>query len=162
MKRLVFGALWATGLALCLFADGRAQEPAQKASTTDPRVGLKAGFHDAGEAAMNMVKIASLPKPQGFFDPKSPAGPVTPPEKPDEDKPPAENASGSSAPPAESGQKADNGSNPPASPEKGGAPATPPAPRGGGLGFANSDLAFSKNHVVMGNFHGFTTYDVDS
>src|SRR5207248_3621205 len=30
-----------------------------------------------------------------------------------------------------------------------------------GLNFANSDLAFSRNHVVMGNFNGFNTYDVD-
>src|SRR5206468_12157244 len=29
------------------------------------------------------------------------------------------------------------------------------------LGFANSDLAFSGNHVFMGSFHGFTTYDIE-
>ncbi|MBI1874351.1 MAG: hypothetical protein HYS05_10775, partial [Acidobacteria bacterium] len=31
----------------------------------------------------------------------------------------------------------------------------------GGLGFANSDLAFSKDHVVMGSFHGFNTYSIE-
>jgi hypothetical protein len=40
----------------------------------DPRVGLKAGLRDAGEAARGMEKIASLFKPDGFFDPKLPGG----------------------------------------------------------------------------------------
>lgn len=42
--------------------------------STDPRVGLSAGFDDAGEASMNMQLIASLPKPDGFFDPENPQG----------------------------------------------------------------------------------------
>ena len=29
------------------------------------------------------------------------------------------------------------------------------------LGFTNSDLAFSGNHVFVGNYHGFNTYDVE-
>ena len=40
----------------------------------DPRVALKPGFTDAGEASLNMVLVASLPKPPGFFDPEHPAG----------------------------------------------------------------------------------------
>lgn len=40
----------------------------------DPRVGLKAGFRDAAEVAMNLALVASLPKPAGFFDPQNPAG----------------------------------------------------------------------------------------
>ena len=47
----------------------------------DPRVGLKAGFRDAGVAARGMELVASLPKPEGFFDPKAPAGQPTPPER---------------------------------------------------------------------------------
>src|ERR1700694_3215459 len=47
----------------------------------DPRVGLKAGLRDAGEAARGMEKIASLFKPDGFFDPKLPGGTATPPER---------------------------------------------------------------------------------
>jgi uncharacterized protein (DUF305 family) len=34
----------------------------------DPRVGLAAGFRDAGEASLNMEVVASLPKPAGFFE----------------------------------------------------------------------------------------------
>jgi hypothetical protein len=89
-----------TALALTLVMSGRAQErPA-----ADPRVGLKAGFSDAGQAARNLEIIASLPKPEGFNDPTG----------------------------------------------------------AGGLNFANSDLAFAGNHVFMGNFHGFTIYDVEN
>src|SRR5580704_10141874 len=32
----------------------------------DPRIGLKAGLYDAGEAIFGMEKIASLAKPTGF------------------------------------------------------------------------------------------------
>src|SRR5688572_711476 len=34
--------------------------------TDDPRVGLKPGFTDAGQAAKNMELVASMPKPPGF------------------------------------------------------------------------------------------------
>src|SRR5206468_12662115 len=63
-------------------------------SNNDPRVGLKAGLRDAGEAAKNLEKIASLPNPAGFFDPKNPGGMATPPERdpklppPDPNEPP--------------------------------------------------------------------------
>jgi uncharacterized protein (DUF305 family) len=40
----------------------------------DPRAHLAAGFADAGEAILNLKKIASLPKPPGFVDPDNPAG----------------------------------------------------------------------------------------
>ncbi len=58
---------------------GDAQEPIP--GTIDPRIGLRAGFGDAGTAARNIELIASLPKPEGFFDPKAPAGFATPPEE---------------------------------------------------------------------------------
>lgn len=45
-----------------------------RAASPDPRTNLKAGFRDAGEAAMNMQLVASLPKPAGFFDPNNPEG----------------------------------------------------------------------------------------
>lgn len=40
----------------------------------DPRTGLKAGLHDAGQASSNLTLLANLPKPAGFFDPKNPSG----------------------------------------------------------------------------------------
>src|SRR5713101_7159717 len=117
-------------------AGSRAEGPALSkvegptATTNDPRVGLKAGLRDAGEAAKNMKRIATLPKPEGFFDPKAPGGAPTPPER-DPNLPPLD-------------------------------PNAPPDPRFANiLAFANSDLAFSGNHLFMGNFHGFTTYDIE-
>ena len=123
--------------ALMVSVVGHAQRPDSRASTTDPRVGLKAGFRDAGIAAKNMVLVATMPKPGGFFNPNEPAGPVTPPEAASDATP---------APPP-----------PPAA-------ATPSAPAGGGsdgLNFANSDLAFSGTRMIMGSFHGFQAYDIE-
>jgi hypothetical protein len=136
----------------CLLIHGRAQERQAPATRPDPRVGLKGGLKDAGEAAFNMERMASLPKPEGFFDPKAPAGRPSPPER---------DAS------ATGGSPAASDANPPAS---GTAPppsgATPPGATfdpvaSNRLSFTNSDLAFSGNHVFVGNYHGFNTYDVE-
>jgi len=61
-----------------------------RASSKDPRVGLKPGLFDAGEAIFGMVKVASIPKPPGFasgsFVPN--VNPPQPPEDPEPGKPP--------------------------------------------------------------------------
>ena len=41
------------------------------ASAQDPRVGLKAGFRDAGEAIKHLTHISHTPKQDGWFDPKN-------------------------------------------------------------------------------------------
>jgi hypothetical protein len=118
----------------------------------DPRTGLKAGFRDPGEVARNMELVATLPKPEGFFDPKAPAGTPTPPER-DPNAP-----GGGQTPPG--GEPAA----PSAAPQPPNQPAgRPPQPQGGGggLGFANSDLAFRGEHLFIGNFNGFNTYNVE-
>src|SRR5207247_743523 len=106
---------------------------------------LKAGLRDAGQAARNMELIASLPKPAGFFDPKAPGGIATPPERPE----PETNAAGDPDAAASAQQT-------PVQPED---PAR--ARLVAGLNFANSDLAFSANHLFMGNFNGFNSYDIE-
>jgi hypothetical protein len=50
----------------------------------DPRSGLAAGFHDAGEAIWNLKLVDALPRPPGFFDPENPSELPTPP-PPEED-----------------------------------------------------------------------------
>jgi hypothetical protein len=58
-----------------------------RADATDPRVGLKGGLHDAGEAAWGLQRIATLPKPPGF----APGDPGTViPEPPEPEKPGAQ------------------------------------------------------------------------
>jgi hypothetical protein len=101
----------------------------------DPRVGLKPGLHDAGEAAWNMERVAGMPKPEGFFDPKAPAGNPAPPER-DPNTPPG----------------------PPRDPD-----APPPFDpvASNRLSFTNSDLAFQGTHAFVGNYHGFNTYDIE-
>src|SRR3989454_10861758 len=122
------GILCVAAVVLFVGLEGRAQQ--RPAAANDPRIGLKPGLRDAGEAARNMERIASMPKPEGFFDPKAPGGTPTPPER-DPNLPPLD-------------------------------PNAPPDPRFANmLGFANSDLAFSGNHLFMGSFHGFNTYDIE-
>ncbi len=41
-------------------------------AAADPRVGLKPGWNDAGEAAWNLVLVAHRSRPQGFFNPDKP------------------------------------------------------------------------------------------
>ena len=136
-------------IVLVSLAAGLAQE--RSTSSTDPRVGLKAGFHNAGEAARNMEVIASLPKPEGFFDPKTPAGtsiaaervPNSPTGASVED-PPDTNANATAPTPPRPGAP------PPFDPVAANRPS-----------FANSDLAFSGDMVFVGNYHGFNTYDIE-
>jgi hypothetical protein len=148
MKSRGASFLSAAAVLLAVAVTGVAQERATGQGANDPRVGLKPGLHDAGVAAWNMELVSTLAKPDGFFDPAAPAGTASAPETP-----PAATASGSAdAAPAQTGA--------PAAP--GDAPSPAPAARpGGGLDFANSDLAFSGNHLFMGNFHGFNTYDIE-
>jgi hypothetical protein len=113
------------------------------AASTDPRVGLKPGLRDAGTAARNMELVSSMPKPEGFFDPKMPAGEATPPER--RRTPP-----GTPEPEPEPEQPAAQSS----------ATTQPPRNRDS-LNFANSDLAFKGEHLFLGNFHGFNTYDIE-
>ena len=119
-------------------AGGAQERPAPR----DPRVGLKPGLHDAGQAARHMQLVASVPKPPGFFDPKKPAGEPTPPErkrtKPEDDDSEAEEK-----------------------PPTGSRPGTTPSQPAAELSFANSDLAFRGDHLFIGSFHGFNTYDIE-
>jgi hypothetical protein len=123
--RLTLGGVLAMAMSVALV---HAQQ--KPAAPDDPRIGLKPGHTDAGVAARHMELVSNLPKPPGFFDPKAPAGSVTPPERPE----------GAPAPP----------------------PPDPNAPPPVGSGFTNSDLAFKGVHAVVGNYHGFNTYDVEN
>jgi hypothetical protein len=44
-----------------------------QAQAQDPRVGLKSGWNDAGEAILNLRHVAHRPRPEGFFNPSQPA-----------------------------------------------------------------------------------------
>jgi len=143
MRSAATRLLCLSALLLFVVIEGAAQQQ-PPVGTIDARVGLKAGLRDAGEAAKNMEHIATLPKPEGFFDPAAPAGRGSPPESAN----PQANAAGAPA----------------AAPTP---PTTPPSPppfdpvASNRLGYTNSDLAFTGNHVIVGSYHGFNTYDVE-
>ncbi len=95
-----------------------------RSGNDDPRVGLKGGLYDAGEAASGLERLASLPKPPGFAPGNAFAAPAPPP-----------------------------------APGEGGGRGGPPPSQ---YGSTNSDLAFSGNHLFVGNYNGINTYDIDS
>ncbi len=104
--------------------------------STDPRANLKPGFRDAGEAAMNLELIASLPKPAGFFDPQNPVGlpPVIEPKESDK-----------AAKREDDGQSNDD---------------TEWGERSPLLSFSNTDMAFFGDKLVTGSYHGFNIYQL--
>ncbi len=106
----------------------------------DPRANLAAGFRDAGEAISGLRKLVSLEKPAGFFDPANPAG-LAPP-KPKKDK-----------------DGDEEGADETAEGEEGKTQFSERSPL---LNFANTDLAFSGDMLVAGNYHGFNIYTLDA
>ncbi|GGD07186.1 DUF305 domain-containing protein [Aquisalinus flavus] len=112
--------------------------------STDPRVGLSAGFRDAGEAISNMTLVAALPKPAGFFDPSNPAGLPPKIEKADE-MADEEDVSEDAA------DRDDNEQS---------LAGTQWGTRSPLLSFSNTDMAFAGDKLVVGSYHGFNIYDL--
>ena len=130
-------------LAIPLIGAQAAPQQSSASAQADPRVGLAAGFRDAGVAARNMELVINLPKPEGFYDPEAPAG------RPRRRQgPPAEPTAGPDAQAQ-------------AQPAPGQPEAAQPRRPGSGLSFTNSDIAFSGEHLFMGNYHGFNVYNVE-
>jgi hypothetical protein len=143
--RLLIGVLAALGMVATTIAQQKPAEP------NDPRINLKPGLRDAGVAARGMELVSTRPRPEGFFDPRNPAGLAMPGERPSNATPQVP-APTPAAPTATA----------PAGAPQPYAPSASAPPGAGGLDFANSDLAFSGTHMVMGNFHGFNFYDIES
>ena len=119
-------------LVFSMVAIGGAQERRPAAPVNDPRVGLKGGLRDAGQAARNMELVSNVPRPEGFFDPKQPAGVRVPPELVTD------------------------------LPETNPNTALESRRGSFDINFANSDLAFRENHVFVGSYHGFNVYDIEN
>jgi hypothetical protein len=116
--------------ALCAGQNNPSVYSNPRAGSDDPRVGLKAGLYDAGQAASGLQLLVTLPKPAGFapdlasiaaFD----AIPAPPP--PPEGAPPQRGPQG--------GPRADYGG-------------------------TNSDLAFGGKTLFVGNYNGINFYDI--
>ena len=134
---LASASLIALGLAAC---SGPSEVPVEPQAAAMPsRAGLAAGLHDAESVAWNIELLASHPSPPGFFEPDalwSPPVPIA--AEPEE----TDNETGAEAVPADD--------------EEAEAATSPPSP----ISFANTDLAFTGDRLIMGNFHGFNVFDV--
>src|SRR6266853_1270439 len=53
-----------------------------RASSDDPRIGLKGGLYDAGQTAFGLELVTSIPKPPGFAPGNSVVVPALPPPPP--------------------------------------------------------------------------------
>ena len=106
--------------------------------SADPRAGLAAGLDDAEQALSNMKLLAPLPKPAGFFDPRNPTG--LPPKRTDKDESTEQEETDTSAEEGENSEEADDYARAPL------------------LSFSNTDMAFSGDVMVTGNYHGFNIY----
>ena len=130
----------------------------------DPRVNLKPGYADAGQAALNMRLLAALPKPDGFFDPDNPEGlpmsrvrpqAIAPAEGEEGDEAEGEQGSAEAESAVETLTNAADEGVIPADVEDETA-----EPRPSLMNFANTDLLFAGDVVVAGNYHGFNAYDI--
>lgn len=102
----------------------------------DPRATLSAGFRNAGEAIWNLRLVDSQAKPAGFYDPANPAGlPLS------RLKEIIAEENGEEA--AEEILKDANMEDQERAPL---------------LSFANTDMAFSGNTLITGNYHGYNIY----
>ena len=109
----------------------------------DPRANLAAGFRDAEEAISNLRLVAALPKPTGFYDPENPAQ-LAPRIAEDAEAGEAGDLVDTARPDIREEEDEDG------NPRFG--------ERGSLLSFANTDMAFSGDLLVAGNYHGFNVY----
>ena len=109
----------------------------------DPRANLAAGFRDAEEAISNLRLVAALPKPTGFYDPENPAQ-LAPRIAEDAEADEAGDLVDTARPDIREEEDEDG------NPRFG--------ERGSLLSFANTDMAFSGDLLVAGNYHGFNVY----
>src|SRR5216683_846462 len=117
---------------LCAGQDKPSVYTNPRTGADDPRVGLKAGLYDAGEASFGLERLISLPKPAGFA--------------PDLASIAAFDAAPAPPPP------------PPGTPPARGPQSGPRANYGG----TNSDLAFHGTTLFLGNYSGINFYDISS
>ena len=141
----------------------------------DPRVGLAAGFEDAGQAASNMALVATRAKPAGFFDPRRPAGRRMPVEPDPEAGPSAPEPAAADEAGDDGRSDGDAGRDEDRAPDRADAEAGDAEPeqaaeqeeeedprRRGLLSFGNTDLAFAGDRLFVGSYHGFNTYGIET
>ncbi len=133
----------------------------------DPRATLAAGFRSARDAVLNLELVATLPKPDGFYDPEAPAG--RPRESEEERRARARREERERERNQEQNQEqADQAAETEGAERAEAEPASEAMEddaedsiRPGILNFANTDMAFARGVVIEGNYHGFNAYNVE-
>ena len=127
----------------------------------DPRVNLKPGFDDAGQASLNMQLVIAIPKPDGFFDPANPSGlPMS--RETDAEQTLAPDADTPAADAAQNVSSTAQASNAVETPVADDPEDEKSEPRPSLLNFANTDLTFAGDVLIAGNYHGFNAYDISN
>ncbi len=128
----------------------------------DPRAGLKAGFMDAEEAILNLAKVGSLPRPDGFFDPANPS--EIPPEMPEEEEEEGEEGNDKVAQADEQAVTKDDADAEVAANEEEEAEEEEEDSdydRYPMMSFSNTDMAFQDDVLFAGSYHGFNVYRLE-
>ncbi len=115
--------------------------------SADPRSALSAGFRDAGQAQLNLALVASLPKPDGFFDPNNAAN--LPPKRLEALAAKAKAGEAAADKPEATEDEDDQDEKDKKDKDNKRSPL---------LSFANTDMAFADDVMVVGNYHGFNIY----
>ena len=137
----------------------------------DPRANLTAGLYDAGTAIKNLRLVSTQTKPPGFVDPNNPGEKsmaAMPDDKQDDGSMAArsnsqgetrdENRDENKEEGSRNGVEAAEGSPPvEAQPKPVEADSDKRYPM---LSFSNTDMAFSGDTLIAGNYHGFNIYDI--
>ena len=137
----------------------------------DPRANLTAGLYDAGTAIKNLRLVSTQTKPPGFVDPNNPGEKsmaAMPDDKQDDGSMAArsngqgetreENRDEDKEEGSKNGVEAAEGSPPvEAQPKPVEADSDKRYPM---LSFSNTDMAFSGDTLIAGNYHGFNIYDI--
>ncbi len=156
-------SLLALTMAACSAPSGE-EDTAYTLPETSPapsRAGLAAGVTDAESVSWNVELVANVPPPAGFFSEDTmffiPGEWLEAALSDNEDEDEGEVDAGAEAAPEDDTagtetEAADAG-------EADGEEAEDDGPQIRPLAFANTDLAFSGDRVIMGNFHGFNIYD---
>ncbi|MBD60037.1 MAG: DUF305 domain-containing protein [Citromicrobium sp.] len=121
--------------------------------SADPRATLSPGFRDAGEAISNLRLVTAMPKPTGFFDPANPAQLQPRIVDEEEESEEAEEDEGE-----EEAVLADATRPDPREADEDEESKDRFGQRGSLLSFANTDMAFSGDLLVAGNYHGWNAY----
>ena len=134
-------------VAMPLLGAPSSQQRPSAADQADPRVGLAPGFRDAGVAAQATWSWSSTCRSR-----RASTTPRLQPAAPGGREDSARNT----------GRWPSLKTQAPAEPRANRSAGSPAPPRpGSGLSFTNSDLAFSGEHLFMGNYHGFNIYSVE-